>query len=420
MKATVLYFDPDNSVRCAYSPNHAFLGQGRLSDLAIRLFGRERIMADTATGNRTTRIFYAWQDDLPQKYNRNAIRKALQIAAAELEAEFSDDETEPLKIDVDEATRGIPGSPNIPREILGKIQRADIFVADVSSINAKQIDEAKKTPNPNVVFELGYAVAQLGWNRVILLVNEVHGSVKKLPFDFDRHRASVFQLAENIGSDKDLKSLLHDAIGLILKERPPRPNSFNLAETKRARDLATVRLFLGFLHWPTLDEHINTGPKFLQIASANFFDAVNELVHSSTFHVYDDDLRAAVFTLVQEWAESMKFDHYLPMKHSRAYVFKFSDHPKQFLKEQEDFNYMEKARINLRKAADELLNVIRTKFPEVDIEAESQSAAAAYDAEMERIGKMFDDATNGTKSQSTHVKPQVGKAKEIKSKKSTQ
>ena len=376
-------------------------------------------MADTATDNRTTRIFYAWQDDLPQKYNRNAIRKALQIAAAELEAELSDDETEPFKIELDEATRGVPGSPNIPKEILGKIQRADIFVADVSSINAKQIDEAKKTPNPNVVFELGYAVAHLGWNRVILLVNEAHGSVKTLPFDFDRHRASPFQFAENTGSDKALKSLLHDAIGLILKERPPRPNSFNPAETKRARDLVTLRLFLGSVHWHTLDEHINAGPKYLHIASTNFFDAVNEIVHSSTFHLYDDDLRVAVFALVQEWAESMKFDHYLPMKHNRAYIFTFSDHPKQFLKEQEDFKYMERARVNLRKAADELLKLIRTKFPEIDIEAESQSAAAAYDAEMGRIDKTFDDAINGAKSQNTNGKLQIRKTKKTKSKTST-
>jgi len=371
-------------------------------------------MADTATDTRTTRIFYAWQDDLPKKYNRNAIRKALQIAAAELEDVLSDNDTEPFKIEIDEATRGVPGSPNIPKEILGKIQRADIFVADVSLINSEQTDEAKKTPNPNVVFELGYAVAHLGWNRIILLVNEVHGSVKTLPFDFDRHRASSFQLAENIGSDKALNSMLRDAIELILKEQPPRPNSFNLAETKRARDLATLRLFLSAVHWPTLDEHISTGPKYLYVASTNFFEAVNEIVHASTFHVYDDDLRTAIFNLVQEWEDSMRFDHYLPMRHNRAYIFKFSDYPRVFLKEQRDFEYMEKTRIRLRKAADELLSLIRTKFPEIDIEAESQSAAAAYDAEMARIDKVFDDAINGAKSPRTMGKLQTSKSKKTK------
>jgi len=371
-------------------------------------------MADTAIYSGTTRIFYAWQDQLPKKYNRNAIRKALRIAAAELEAELSENGAEQFKIELDEATRGVSGSPNIPKEILGKIQRADIFVADVSSINFEQTDEEKKTPNPNVVFELGYAAAHLGWNRIILLVNEVHGSVKTLPFDFDRHRASPFQLAENIGSDKTLKSMLRDAIGLIIKQQPPRPNSFNLAETKRARDLVTLRLLLGYIHWPTVDEHINAGPKYLYTASTNFFDAVNEIVHASTFHVYDDDLKTAIFTFVKEWDESMRFDHYVPMRHKRAYIFKFSERAKEFLKEQTEFKYMEKARIRMRKAADELLRVIRTKFPEIGIEAESQSAAAAYDAEIERIDKMFDGAIKSVNPPGTKGKLQASKPKKSK------
>jgi hypothetical protein len=345
----------------------------------------------------TARLFYAWQDDLPKKFNRYAIKKALQVAAAELEAELSNRESEPFKIEVDEATRGVPGSPNIPKEILKKIRKADMFVADVSSINSQQIDERKKTPNPNVVFELGYAVAVLGWKRIILLVNEVHGSLSALPFDFDRHRAFSFQLAENRGSEQHLRGTLREAIELILNENPERPNSFDLAQTKRGRDLSAIQLFLGSIHWPTLDEHINAGPKYLSTASTIFFEKANEIVRSSTFHLYDDDLRAAILALVREWDESMKFDHYIPMLHKPAYAFKSGHYPRDFDKAQKDFKYMEKARLRMREAADGLLSLIREKFPEIDIQKASQAAAADYDTEMATIEKQFDEAVVSSK-----------------------
>ena len=340
----------------------------------------------------TVRIFYAWQDDLPRKFNRYAIKKALQVAAAELEAELSNRESEPCKIEVDEATRGVPGSPNIPREILKKIRKADMFVADVSSINSQQMDERKKTPNPNVGFELGYAVAVLGWKRIILLVNEVHGSLSALPFDFDRHRVFSFQLAENRGSEQHLRGTLRKAIELILNENPERPNSFDLAQTKRGRDLLAIELFLSSIHWPTLDAHISAGPKYLSTASTIFSEKANEIVRSSTFHLYDNDLRAAILALVREWDESMKFDHYIPMLHKPAYVFKSGHYPKDFVQAQEDFKYMEKARLKMREAADVLLSLIREKFPEIDIRKASQSAAAEYDAEMADIEKDFEEA----------------------------
>jgi hypothetical protein len=68
---------------------------------------------------------------------------------------------------------------------------------------------------------------------VILLVNEIHGPVSALPFDFDRHRASPFRLAEKTGSGKDLVVLLQEAIKLIIDENPARPNAFDLVRTKR-------------------------------------------------------------------------------------------------------------------------------------------------------------------------------------------
>lgn len=340
------------------------------------------------------RIFYAWQDILPKKFNRFAIQRALRIATADLEAEISNKDNEPFKIEVDEATMRVPGSPNIPAEILRKIDTADVFVADVSCINFGQVDESKKTPNPNVVFELGYAVAILGWQRVILLVNEVHGPVSTLPFDFDRHRASPFRLAEKIGSEKELITLLLEAVKLIIDKNPARPNAFDLVRTKKGRDLAALRLFLSAIHWPTLDEHISAGPKFLSLASTLFYEKANELARSSTFHLYDSDLNAAVAKLIQAWADSMKFDRYVPMLHKDSFVFKSGEHPGEFSKSQDEFKYMEKARRRMREAIEVLLKVIREKFPEIDIQEASLAAGTAFADEMARIDKRFDDLRN--------------------------
>jgi hypothetical protein len=69
-----------------------------------------------------------------------------------------------LKIILDEATRGESGSPNIPMTILEKIKVSDAFICDITTINSNAPEELRRTPNPNVLFELGFAVAHLGWS----------------------------------------------------------------------------------------------------------------------------------------------------------------------------------------------------------------------------------------------------------------
>jgi len=75
-------------------------------------------------------IFYSWQSDLPNDTNKNAIRQALRIASNNIEKEVPN-----ISIKLDEATRDMPGSPNIPNAIFSKIENADIFVCDLSTIN---------------------------------------------------------------------------------------------------------------------------------------------------------------------------------------------------------------------------------------------------------------------------------------------
>ena len=48
-------------------------------------------------------------------------------------------------------------------------------------------------PNPNVMFELGFAVRSLGWDRVICICNEEYGDVETQPFDISKHRIITYR-----------------------------------------------------------------------------------------------------------------------------------------------------------------------------------------------------------------------------------
>lgn len=136
----------------------------------------------------TETIFYSWQSDLPNATNRTFIEDALGKAA---KAISRDDEmnVEPV---IDRDTAGVPGSPNIALAILEKIANASVFVCDVSFINPGT--DARPTPNPNVLVELGYALRALGDRRIIMVVNEQYGPVKDLPFDLKLNRAVTYTM----------------------------------------------------------------------------------------------------------------------------------------------------------------------------------------------------------------------------------
>lgn len=76
---------------------------------------------------------------------------------------------------------------------------SDIFVADVTIINGDYL--GRKTPNPNVLIELGYAIKSLDWNRIILLYNEDYGSIEEIPFDINHQRMTKYSLRGETKAD---------------------------------------------------------------------------------------------------------------------------------------------------------------------------------------------------------------------------
>jgi hypothetical protein len=154
-------------------------------------------------------IFYSWQSDLDSKLNHYFIRDCLKAAADSL----SDTVDIGERIDVDSDTKGVSGSPNIAQIIFSKIDRSDIFICDVSTINHQS--DSRRTPNPNVLIELGYAIRSIGWSKIICVVNEEFSSVPDdLPFDLRGQRVTRYKL----GSDEDNKSVVKKGFTSTLKE----------------------------------------------------------------------------------------------------------------------------------------------------------------------------------------------------------
>lgn len=174
---------------------------------------KEKVMSST-----DLTIFYSWQSDLPNKTNRNLIEEALEIAVKKIRQDSS------IKIipRLDKDTSGVPGSPNIAMTILEKIDHSFLVVSDVSIINPK--DKSRSTPNPNVLFELGYAVKSLGMNNVVMVQNIAFGDPQKLPFDLKIHRVLTYNCGQNGNisqSRNDLATRLENAIRLSLGNTQP-------------------------------------------------------------------------------------------------------------------------------------------------------------------------------------------------------
>jgi hypothetical protein len=137
-------------------------------------------------------VFYSWQSDLDPRFNRNLIEDALKQALRAVKR----DKVAAIEPVLDRDTAGTPGSPAIADTIFNKIATADVFVADVSIINSSL--EGRKTPNPNVLLELGYAISKLGWGRILLVQNTAFGNPESLPFDLRGRRVVPYSTTDAV------------------------------------------------------------------------------------------------------------------------------------------------------------------------------------------------------------------------------
>lgn len=88
----------------------------------------------------TPTIFFSWQSDSDRKFNRNFLSGHIKHI------------TEHLKLkdtyEYDEATRGLPGTPDIPSSIFSKLENAAVAIFDVTIV--KKLKGQKGLINSNV------------------------------------------------------------------------------------------------------------------------------------------------------------------------------------------------------------------------------------------------------------------------------
>ena len=159
-------------------------------------------------------VFYSWQSDLRNTLNRALIRKALDDAIRAINADL--DVEEAIRIDQD--TEGVSGSPPITETILRKIEECSVFLPDVSFVCGT--DETRKSPNPNVMIEYGYALKVCGDERIIPVFNTAFGNWERLPFDMrHKRRPILYDASDDLNTDdrRSVRSVLAKKLEAALR-----------------------------------------------------------------------------------------------------------------------------------------------------------------------------------------------------------
>ncbi len=154
------------------------------------------------------KAFFSWQSDIDG--NKQYLEKVLQDAAR-----LSKD------VEIDSAERDPEGADDIAKVILDKIESSSFFIADVSIINPSA-DAERKTSNPNVLYELGYAMKALGKERIILIANKATTTdTKYLPFDIRNRRVMLRNFQNNgTGMAKEIL-VIFEKLGTLAKDDGP-------------------------------------------------------------------------------------------------------------------------------------------------------------------------------------------------------
>ena len=180
-----------------------------------------------------TTIFFSWQSDLPNKTNRNLIENSIKLALKKM----NQDSPYSLITEIDRDTKGVLGSPDIVDSILTKIDKCGLFIADISIINSSL--NGKRTPNPNVLFELGYAVKCLEWDRVICVFNSDFGDVSELPFDLRNRRILTYETSNISETRKKLADIFKQIID---------KNYYTLEQVQEVSDFYSIKIYSCFIN----------------------------------------------------------------------------------------------------------------------------------------------------------------------------
>lgn len=135
-------------------------------------------------------IFFSWQSDTPNAVGRTMIEACLERAIGHLQAD-AEIELADRELAVDKDTLHVPGSPAIAETIYSKIDRAAVFLSDLTYVAERP--NGGGIPNPNVLIEHGWALKSLTSRRVISVMNTALGDPEQheLPFDLRHVRRPI-------------------------------------------------------------------------------------------------------------------------------------------------------------------------------------------------------------------------------------
>ncbi len=324
------------------------------------------------------RIFYSWQSDLPPETNQNGIRNALRKAIRQLKAGYPE-----VDLVLDEATRETSGAINIATKIIEKLEAADIIVADITSVTSRRAK--RPCPNPNVSYELGYGVAQVGWDRAILLFNAAHARFPTdLPFDFMQNRVTSYDLPVGSppSSRRTLAELIRVAIKAVIDSNPKRPSELKGLSPERIahdHDVAQMKWLMSNLHLPTIDELIEELPQRIHGRSIWYWENFNSLMQNSLFNLYDPVLKAAVERFYAGWSKVfLHVDEYGDLPGGNAYSFSSPMDMPLRPNRQVAWDEIVAARVDMRVALNAILDRLRSAYLKVDISKTNKKAHRAY------------------------------------------
>lgn len=257
------------------------------------------------------RIFYSWQSD--DVSTAKHIEECLKSAILQLQLEL-DTNNEEIRLILDRDTHGVSGAPDITSTIIAKIKQASIFVADVSIVG--EYNNGKKVVNQNVMFELGYAIAQKTADLVVMLFNKDEGRAKDLPFDISHHRVTSF----TIKGDRDgeeLKTALLNVLRPMLKncelaEKIPIDSQLKLNKNQEAildffftfndaGRLRAIQTMAGYRFHviATKYDNIKLGTLIRNIGAQRLVAELDDLVRKNALSM-DRDERDRVYELAKE------------------------------------------------------------------------------------------------------------------------
>jgi hypothetical protein len=218
-------------------------------------------------------IFFSWQLDRATVTGRNFIERALERALGQLGADTEIDTAIRDELALDRDTKGVPGQPPIVETIFKKIDRAALFVPDLTFVGTRA--DGRPTPNPNVLIEYGWALKGLGYGRVVAIMNTAHGEPlgENMPFDMRHLRNPICYDLPDGADDATRKAVrekltrdLITAIGDVLGSaefhetlpKPPPPPLFPAAPSQSGEGRfrpATAPLGVQF------DDFVGHGPE---------------------------------------------------------------------------------------------------------------------------------------------------------------